>query len=274
MIIRRVLNNSVVDALDDEMREVIVLGKGIGFNALPGSSLDSARIEKVFRLDDSTEGSRLAQVAASVPAPVLAATDEVVSLARAEITEKLSDSIFASLADHLAFALERTANNISLVSALEAEVRRFYPKEFAVAAKALPVIEAIVGVRLPAEEATNIALHIITAEIGSGAGSAAQLTELTQSVLDIVRLHFGLTYNDDDLDYARFLSHVRYFAQRVLTGATVQRDDEELLGMLTRQMPAVFACVERVDDFVRERHGHAMSASEKVYIALHVSRFV
>jgi beta-glucoside operon transcriptional antiterminator len=269
-----VLNNSVVDALDDEMREVIVLGKGIGFGAVPGGTLDATAIEKIFRLDDSTEGSRLAQVAATVPAPVLAATDEVVSLARSEITEKLSDSIYAALADHLAFALERTQNNVSLASALETEVRRFYAREFAVATRAIPLIESIVGVRLPSEEATNIALHIITAEIGEGGGSAAQLTELTQNVLDIVRLHFGITYDDDDLDYARFLSHVRYFAQRVLTGATVQRDDEQLLDMLSRQMPAIFACVERVNDYVRDRHDHAMSASEKVYIALHVSRFV
>jgi beta-glucoside operon transcriptional antiterminator len=127
---------------------------------------------------------------------------------------------------------------------------------------------------LPAEEATNIALHFITAQIGNGGGSAAQLTELTQNVLDIVRLHFGITYDDDDLDYLRFLTHVRYFAQRVLTQATVQRDDANLLDMLSRQMPAIFACVDRVNDYVRERHGHEMSASEKVYIALHVSRFV
>jgi beta-glucoside operon transcriptional antiterminator len=273
MIIRRVLNNSVVDALDDELREVIVLGKGIGFGAGPGDAIDSSRIEKIFRLEDGSEGSNFARVAAAVPAAVLEATAEVVALAKADITDKLSDSIFAALADHLAYAIERTQNNVSLASALEAEVRRFYSKEFAVATRALPIIESIVGVRLPPEEATNIALHVITAEIGSS-GSAARLMELTQSVLDIVRLHFGITYDDDDIDYARFLTHVRYFAQRVLTAATVQRDDDELLGMLSRQMPAIFACVDRINDFVRERYDHEMSSSEKVYIALHVSRFV
>jgi beta-glucoside operon transcriptional antiterminator len=273
VIIRRVLNNSVIDALDDELREVIVLGKGIGFGAVPGSTIDAARIEKVFRLDDTSEGSNLARVAAAVPAPVLAATDEIVAIARRELTEKLSDSIYAALADHLAFALERSQQNVSLASALENEVRAFYPKEYAVAQQGLEAFAASTGDRLPAEEATNIALHLITAQVG-GSGSAAQLTELTQSGLEIVRLHFGITYDHDDPSYARFVTHVRYFAQRVLTGRTVDRADDELLDMLTRQMPAVFDCVARVETFVHERHGHTMSSSEKVYIAMHVSRFV
>lgn len=274
MIVRRVLNNSVVDALDDAMREVIILGRGIGFRAQPGDSIDPAAIEKVFRLDDSAQGSRLAQVAADVPAEILAVTDEIVTLARSRLTEKLSDSVYAALADHLAFAVHRVREGIDLVSALESEVRRFYPKEYAVAVEALPMIAHATGARMPSTEAANIALHLITAEVGGGDGSAAALTAFTQDVLDIVRLHFGIVYADDDPAYARFATHVRYFAQRVLAGTVIERDDDELLTLLRRQLPHVFGAIDRIEVYVRDTHDHAMTSTEKVYIAMHVSRFV
>lgn len=274
MIVRRVLNNSVVDALDDAMREVIVLGRGIGFRAQPGDEIDPAAIEKVFRLDDSTQGSRLAQVAADVPAEILAVTDEIVTLARERLTETLSDSVYAALADHLAFAVHRVRQNIDLVSALEADVRRFYPKEYAVATEALPLIARRTSVVMPPSESANIALHFITAEVGGGDGSAAALTRFTQDVLDIVRLHFGIVYSDDDPAFSRFATHVRYFAQRVLSGTVIERDDDDLMALLRRQLPHVFAAIDRIEVYVRDTHHHTMTSTEKVYIAMHVSRFV
>lgn len=274
MIIRRVLNNSVVDALDDAMREVIVLGKGIGFQSQPGDTIDPASIEKVFRLDDSAQGTRFARVAADVPAEVLSATDEIVSLARERLTETLSDSIYPALADHLAYAVQRVQQRIDLVSALESEVRRFYPKEYAVAQDALALITATTGVEMPPAEAANIALHLITAEVGGGDGSAAALTRFTQDVLDIVRLQFGIAYDDEDPAFVRFAAHIRYFAQRVLAGTVIDRDDAELLTLLRRQLPHVFSGIDRIESYVRETHDHAMTSTEKVYIAMHVSRFV
>ncbi|MFG6475255.1 PRD domain-containing protein [Microbacterium sp. P06] len=274
MIIRRVLNNSVVDALDDAMREVIVLGKGIGFHAKPGDTVAPSAIEKVFRLEDSAQGTNLARVAENVPAEVLSATGEIVAHARRELTEKLSDSIYPALADHLAFAIERVQRDVSLASALDSEVRRFYPKEYAVAVRGLALVEAATGTAMPPEEAANIALHLITAEVGGGDGSAARLTRFTQDVLDIVRLHFGISYDEADPAYARFATHIRYFAQRVLSGTAIDRDDRELLAILRRQLPKVFTGVDRIETYVADTHSHAMTPTEKVYIAMHVSRFV
>ncbi|WOF23584.1 PRD domain-containing protein [Microbacterium betulae] len=274
MIVRRVLNNSVVDALDDAMREVIVLGRGIGFHAHPGDHIDPASVEKVFRLDDSAQGTHLAQVAAHVPADILRATDEIVTLARDRLSERLSDSIYAALADHLAFAVQRAREDVDLASALEGEVRRFYPNEYAVALEALAVVERATGTTMPSAEAANVALHLITAEVGGGDGSAAALTTFTRDVLDIVRLRFGISYDDADPAYARFATHVRYFAQRVLSGTEIDRDDADLMNVLREQMPRVFAVIDRIDAYTRDVHDHAMTSTEKVYIAMHVSRFV
>ncbi|NQX35843.1 PRD domain-containing protein [Herbiconiux sp. VKM Ac-2851] len=274
MIVRRVLNNSVVDALDDSLQEVIVFGRGIGFASKPGDTIDQSMIEKIFRLDDDAASRHFASIVGSVPAEVLSATADLVTRARAELTAKISDSLYASLADHLSFAVQRVRSGEQFTVPLAVEVQRFYPSEYAFARSAVAELNDRLDVELPAEEATSIALHVINAQVGGAADSAARMMELTRSVLDIVRLHFGLDYRDDDPAYLRFVTHVRFFAQRVLLGESVQRDDAELLQLLRTQKPAAFVSVDKVDAFVMRSHGHAMSASEKVYLGLHIANFL
>lgn len=48
MIVQKVLNNSLGVSMDDDSREVIVMGKGIGFNSRPGDEIAPDKIEKLF----------------------------------------------------------------------------------------------------------------------------------------------------------------------------------------------------------------------------------
>lgn len=50
MQILRVINNNVISSLDDEKREVVVMGKGVGFQKKAGDLVDASRIEKIFQL--------------------------------------------------------------------------------------------------------------------------------------------------------------------------------------------------------------------------------
>lgn len=274
MIVRRVLNNNVVDGLDDSLQEVIVFGKGLGFNSKPGEAIDESMIEKIFRLDDAAASRHFASIVGSIPSDILSATADLVTRARQELRVKISDSLYAALADHLSFAVARAKGNGDITVPLAVEVRRFYPTEYAFAKSAVAELSVKLGTDLPADEATSIALHVINAQVGGAADSASRLMDLTHSILEIVRLHFGLAYEDDSPMYLRFVTHLRFFAQRVLLGETVQRDDAELLRILREQKPAAFDCVDKVDAFVMRSHGHAMSASEKVYIGLHIASFL
>ena len=51
MIIQKVINNNVVSTFDTNNREVILMGKGIGFRKKAGDELDKNKIEKIFTLD-------------------------------------------------------------------------------------------------------------------------------------------------------------------------------------------------------------------------------
>ena len=54
MRVLNVINNNVVSSLDEKNREIVVMGKGIGFHKKPGEEIADAQVEKVFSLPYET----------------------------------------------------------------------------------------------------------------------------------------------------------------------------------------------------------------------------
>ena len=63
MRVIKVLNNSLVLALNDEGQEIILMGKGIGFQKTIGYKLSPKEIDKVFVLKDRELSRRIIRLA-------------------------------------------------------------------------------------------------------------------------------------------------------------------------------------------------------------------
>lgn len=48
MRIEKVINNNVISALDDQGREIVAMGRGIGFQKKSGQEIKAAQVEKIF----------------------------------------------------------------------------------------------------------------------------------------------------------------------------------------------------------------------------------
>ncbi len=66
MIIQKVINNNVVSTFDTNNREVILMGKGIGFRKKAGDELDKNKIEKIFTLDQRNNSPFVQEVMAII----------------------------------------------------------------------------------------------------------------------------------------------------------------------------------------------------------------
>lgn len=51
-IVKKILNNNVLIAENEEFKEVVLIGKGIGFNKKRGDQLSEEFAEKIFVLKD------------------------------------------------------------------------------------------------------------------------------------------------------------------------------------------------------------------------------
>ncbi len=78
MLVKQILNNNVVSAIDERGLEVILTGRGLGFNTHTGASVDTRAIEKIFRLQDSQVSARFKDLISEVPVEILQLTDDIV----------------------------------------------------------------------------------------------------------------------------------------------------------------------------------------------------
>lgn len=56
--VEKVLNNNVLIALHDDYREVVLIGKGIGFGKKRGDLIEHENYEKMFILENDKEQSQ------------------------------------------------------------------------------------------------------------------------------------------------------------------------------------------------------------------------
>ena len=137
MKVEKVINNNLVRSRDEAGREVLVMGKGLGFKKKPGDPIDRALVEKMYALVDLTQRRRLEEILSQTPLPCIQAANAVVDRARQVLDAELPDSIYLTLCDHIQFALQRFREGIELKNALLEEIRSFYGREYQVGQEAL-----------------------------------------------------------------------------------------------------------------------------------------
>ena len=127
MRVVKVLNTSVVLAVEDGNGEVILMGKGIGFRKSIGQALTPEETDRVFVLRDRETNRNILQLAAQIDGRVFEITRRVVEYARTRYQMQLMDHIYLALTDHLAFAVKRQEEGLTLPGTYLLDVKRFNP---------------------------------------------------------------------------------------------------------------------------------------------------
>lgn len=275
MKIDKIYNNNVVQVLDDSGQEIIVMGRGLGFGRKVGDQLDENLIEKTFFPRQEGFKKEWYQIYDSLTEEEIAVVLEIIALAENELAQTFETSFYIALADHLNYAIERTKEGISLQNPLTWEIRKFYPTEYQLGLKALEVVKTRLAVTLTDDEAASLALHFVNARKDSGLlDKNYQISKIVIDILDIVRLHYGQDCQVDEssLHYNRFVTHVTYFAQRVVNGLVQGVNDAFLYQQVRENYPRAFACTQKIKAYVASNHQFEMSRDEEVYLTIHIQR--
>ncbi len=274
MLIKQILNNNVVSVSDANGDEFILTGRGLGFKAKVGDTVNDKQIEKRFSLSDSSVSDRFKVLLNEVPVEIIQLTDDIVTLARDALGHQLREALYVTLADHLNFALQRHQQGQPLNNPLEWEVRHFYRKEYLVGRQALALIASRTGDLLPDAEACSIALHIVNAGMNAPDGQVMEITRLIFQMQNIVKYWFAISIDEQSLNYQRFVTHLKFFAQRVMAGEILDNDDAELFSQMPKRYEKTLGCVQAISDFVAKNYSHTMSSSEKLYLTVHIGNVI
>ncbi|MCD8355509.1 MAG: PRD domain-containing protein [Clostridia bacterium] len=272
MIICKVLNNNIVSSTDEHGREILLVGRGIGWNAKSGETVDRSKIKKVFRMDNPTSTDKLKQLFLEVDVEAIEAATQIIDYARDKLQKRLNKNVYITLTDHISFAAERLKNGIQLNNALYWETKKLYPQEFAVGVYALDIIRATMGVQFPRDEAGSIAIHIVNAEYDCNMTKTMEMTKIIQSSLNLVRYTFQVNFDEDSLNYQRLVTHMLFFAQRVLENKMNQTGEDFMYDMMRQQFPKEFDCACKIRNLVQKHYDIELPDEEVTFLCVHIVR--
>lgn len=275
MIINKILNNNVVITLDENDEEIIVMGKGIGYQKSKGSLIDKTKVNKVFRISNKEISNKLQELLNNIPIEHMKLSSEIIEYAQTKLNKNLNESIYISLSDHTYSAIQRMKEGINVKNAILWEIKRFYKEEFEIGMKALDIIKSKTGVKLPEDEAGFIAFHIVNAQLSEGHTLASDITKLIQEVLSIVRYHFRIEFHEESVFYYRFIMHLKFFAQRLLLNSAHEGEtDKELLSIIKSKYNKEFECVIKIKNFIKKQYNYILTDDELIYLTIHLAKVV
>lgn len=277
MKIRRILTNNAVVTLNENGKEEIVCGKGIAYKKKTGEEIDECLIDKIFMLmPDNKLQKQLEQLLTDIPLEYVELANDIVKMARLVMNVRLSDSMVISLGDHLYGIICRLQQGVNISNGLSWEIRRIYEREYEVGLLALDMAEKKLNLKLPKDEAAYIAMHIVNAETDdSTMEETFQRTKLIGDITRIVRIFYGIDFDESSGYYYRFVTHLNYFVRRVIRGEQYTDDaSQDLAGIIFERYKRAYECAGKIGDFVAEKMDYHVSDEEKMYITIHIQMVV
>lgn len=270
MKVRKVLNNNVVSSTNDNHNEVIVMGKGIGFQKKEGDLIQDSLIEKIFILNDKNILSSLERLFKDIPEKYLEIADEIVQYAQSQYGLSLRENVYLSLTDHIGFAVERIKNGVEITNVMLSDIKCFYKNEYEIGLKALEIINREMRVILPDDEAGFIALHVLNASLDQTGANNLETVRISHEILDIVKDFYKLSIDRESIHYYRFANHVNYLAKRLFSQFEEIESDDILYETARKSFPSEFKCANLIKRSIYESYGISISKEELGYLIINL----
>ncbi|MEF2821172.1 PRD domain-containing protein [Clostridium sp.] len=269
-IVIKALNNNMV-LIKEQGVEKILLAKGIGFNKKFGDILeDNLEVDKVFSIEDKKNQENLKEVYNRVDGEFVAICEEALAEISEELGEELNETIHIGLIDHLAIAMKRLKNKEQINNPFIVEIETLYSVEFEMAKKIVNKLQDKYEIDFPEGEIGFITLHIHSARNGKMLSNSIKYSYLSNKIIIYIEEKFNSKIDKRSLDYARFLSHVRFTIERVLTDTVLKNDLTEII---KKSYPVSYEIAEGASKIIEETLDKKVYDDEVAYIAMHVERF-
>lgn len=269
MVIEKILNNNVVITRNLSGVETVIMGRGLAFGHSAGDEIDESKIEKTFTITNSN--NKIDEVLSEIPVEHMLISEKVISKAKISLGKPINDSIYISLSEHISAAIMRYKDNKVLENPLKWDIKRFYPNEYKTALIAEKIIFDELNIKLTDDDIAIFALDFVNAE-QEGQTLALRMTEIMQEICNIVTECLNKKLEEDSLAFCRFITHLKFFAQRILSNTHYDDNMNMVLKSVAEQNPVPYDCTLKIANHLKNKYDFQMTSDEMLYLCLHISR--
>lgn len=269
--IKKVLNNNVLIGSHGSFGEVVLIGKGIGFNRKPGQLIDPALVEKLFVLKNEKEQENYIKLMPFVDNELLEAIISTIELIKQRTKSVLNEHIHVALTDHLMFAVTRLRKGMEMKNPFLIETKALYPFEYEIAQEVVSLIGQRTGIYLPKGEIGFIALHIHSAVVNRNLSEINQHSQLVTHLVNMIEDQFNLKIDKDSIDFMRLIRHIRFTIERVNKGEQVE-EPEKISSLLKEEYPVCYNLSWKLIKIMQQALKKPVYSAEAVYLTMHLQR--
>ena len=176
------------------------------------------------------------------------------------------------MTDHINFAIERYTQGINLKNALLWEIKKFYNQEYLLGQYAVNLLNQKLGTEFTEDEAGFIALHFVNAEYNTSIRDTFAMTNMIQGIIDLVKREMQIEPDEDSLHYERFVTHLKFLAQRLYRHELLKDDEIEFARMMENKYPKEYECSEKIARYIEDEYGWTISGEEIMFLSIHIKR--
>lgn len=271
VIVVKSFNNNILLVLDSK-KEKILFQKGIGFAKKQGDIVPKGTlVEKIFIIEDEENRRSFNEILEKVDNNLIVIVEEMLVEITNCLGEELSENIHIGLTDHLFYAIKRLENNEEIENPFLIEIETLYGKEYEMADKLANRIQNELGIEIPEGEKGFIALHIHSARNNGKLSNTIKYSFLSNSIVELVEDRLNIEINRKSLDYARFLTHIRFAIERIVNN---EKTINDLKGVIKRKYKISYKIAKECSEIIcKVLEIKGVSDDEIAYLAMHIERF-
>ncbi|MCR5525765.1 MAG: PRD domain-containing protein [Lachnospiraceae bacterium] len=266
--ITKVLNHNAVIAVDDETKEYLIMGKGIGFGRKITEEIYPAEGTTMYSLQSDSERGTAEDIVKQVDPICLEIADSVLNEAEKNFG-KVDRKILFPMADHLQFAIGRMTNNEKIKNPLTDDIKVLFHVEYKTAEIARKLVEEKFSVTITDDEVGFLALHVHSAIEDESVSQAMQTAHVINECIEAIEKNTGIHLETTSLGYNRLMNHIRYMVVRMNTGEKLKLDMNDYMKI---KYPETFEIAQRICDEMAVSLKKELQEAEIGYLAMHIER--
>jgi len=267
--IKKVLNhNSVITVETDELKEYLIMGKGVGFGMKPTQAISIQSNYRLFSLSESSDRGTVKEIVKHVDPFFLEIAEEVLDNAEKNFPS-VDHNIVFPMADHLEYATKRIRNHEEISNPLLNDIKILFYAEYKSAEIVRDLLQEKLSLDISDDEIGYIALHIHSSTSNDKISQSIETAQAVRNCISKIEETTGHKISIESLSYNRMMNHIRYMVARI------QKQEPLKLSMndyVSHAYPESFETAGIIYKELGKSLNAEFSQPEIGYLAMHIER--
>ena len=256
---------------DENNKEVILFGKGIGFEINPNEYINIEQIDKIYEIKNKINSKNYQELAVNADEDILEASEVIISKMIEKFGNEYNEKLHISLLDYLLFAVKRYKENIYVGNIFLDEIEYLYPKEYKFSKEMLEMVNDKLKIQLPNSEAGFICMHIHSGLTNGNSGVSAMIVKIVGECIRLVESETGLKLEDSSVLKQRLVTHLKFAIKRAIDGISLDNPIEEII---KDKYITTYNLAKKISEYIKTNYDIQLTDGEISYLTIHIQNII